>query len=321
MTMYPLNMRIIVTSLGFRWIGDDEGGWQVDFMRKIRNILIEAAALGLLLVAVTLPAGASTTHAKFIKAVHAWVPSTKHLKNKNLVAAGEVVCHALEQYPGHGQEAWQPVEEAFGTFQNNPQVANVFTQAQMNEIFGESVLFLCPSYEQGIRQFNQIQGDGSANPNWIPTSKTPPPAPPRIVPVPAVVNTAAVYQEATELSPALSSDSAARIVGLANDVCDDFAKSLTPSDLASQAPVTGLASEVSSRLHGPNADDVSSTAEATTIIVDATNFICPQYEYVGAVAFLFPTITTATTAEAEADGLCSVEAGALVPGESAPACS
>ena len=245
---------------------------------RLRNILIGAAALTLPLVTLTGTAGASTSRSKFIKAVHAWVPSTKHLKNKNLVAAGEVVCHALKQYPvGHGQEAWKPVEEVFGTFQNNPQVANVFTQTQVNEIFGESVLFLCPSYEQGVRQFNQIEGDGSANPNWIPTSKTPPPAPPKIVPVPAVVNTAAVYQEATELSPALSSDSAAKIVGLTDDVCDDFAKSLTPADLASQTPVTGLASEVSSQLYGPNADYVSSTAEATTIIVDATNFICPQY--------------------------------------------
>ena len=71
----------------------------MDFMTKLRNILIAGAALALPLVAVASPAGASTPHPKFITAIHRVAPASKHLTNKYLINLGETACHTLGQHP------------------------------------------------------------------------------------------------------------------------------------------------------------------------------------------------------------------------------
>jgi hypothetical protein len=67
-------------------------------IRMIRTIIIGAVALSLSLVAIASPAGASTSHPKFVKAVHKMAPATKHVPNKVLVAFGEHVCYEINDY-------------------------------------------------------------------------------------------------------------------------------------------------------------------------------------------------------------------------------
>src|ERR1700722_4610834 len=69
-------------------------------MAKIRNLLIGAAALALLLVSIASPSGASTSYSqsKFIRSIHTWLPATKHFTQRHLVAAGTAICQGVEHY-------------------------------------------------------------------------------------------------------------------------------------------------------------------------------------------------------------------------------
>lgn len=156
----------------------------MDFMTKLRNILIAGAALALPLVAVASPAGASTPHPKFITAIHRVAPASKHLTNKYLINLGETACHTLGQHPttpGVVDGDFGPVAEVLGTIQDdNLQYNDGLSDTQISEVLGVSILYLCPSYEPGVKQFDQIEGSGVTDPGggsewvWQPASSAPP---------------------------------------------------------------------------------------------------------------------------------------------------
>jgi hypothetical protein len=162
-------------------------------MKLLRNILIAGAALSLPVLAAA-PAGASTSHPKFIKALHAWAPATKQHTNESEVSTGETICHRLGQYasnevPGvdgendvNGGLPWgyTPVVATFSGFVNesgqvligsngtyNPQ-----GQVLLDDIFGVSVLDLCPGYEPAVKYINRTGAEGSVG-TFPTTNKVP----------------------------------------------------------------------------------------------------------------------------------------------------
>ena len=157
-------------------------------MTKLRNTLIGAAALSLSLVAVASPAGASTPHPKFINTIHRVAPFSKHRTTKYLVNFGETTCHVLGKYPtypGNPNGDMGPVAEVLGIVQdNNSEYSDGFSDTQISDLVGVSILYLCPSYELGVQQFNQNEGSGATDPGggsewvWEPASSaSPTPAP------------------------------------------------------------------------------------------------------------------------------------------------
>ena len=79
-------------------------------MKLLRNILIGAAALTLPVMAAA-PAGASTPHPKYVNWVHKYIPVTKHIPNKKIVAFGEKTCDYLRA----GNSSWESRREHAGT--------------------------------------------------------------------------------------------------------------------------------------------------------------------------------------------------------------
>ncbi len=160
---------------------------------RLRNILIGAAALTLPLVTLTGTAGASTspskaTQAKFIKALHAWAPATKQHTDKSEVSEGDVICLNLEMNGNVKADAavGQPkgttaVEVTFSDFVNeNSQVlinsqnstgSVVAGQTLENDIFGVSVLELCPRFEPAVKYLNSPGGPFNAG--RVPTTSKP----------------------------------------------------------------------------------------------------------------------------------------------------
>ncbi len=161
--------------------------------RTIRTIIIGAAALTLPLVALTGTAGASTspskaTQAKFIKALHAWAPATKQHTNKSEVSEGETICRNLGRNGNEQADAavGQPrgttaVEETFSDFVNensrvlinsqNSTGSVLAGQTLENDIFGVSVLELCPRFERAVKYLNSPGGPFNAG--RVPTTSKP----------------------------------------------------------------------------------------------------------------------------------------------------
>ena len=153
---------------------------------KLRNILIAGAALALPLVAVASPAGASTPHPKFITAIHRGPrrPSTSRTSISSTLAKRPVTHWKHPTTPGVIDGDFGPVAEVLGTIQDdNLQYNDGLSDTQISEVLGVSILYLCPSYEPGVKQFDQIEGSGVSDPGgghewvWQPGSSAPPPAP------------------------------------------------------------------------------------------------------------------------------------------------
>ncbi len=238
--------------------------------------------------------------AKFIKAVHTWVPSTKHEKNHYLFTTGEAICHNLGLYPqdpGVVDGDIGGIPTVLGTFQDentrdeNNQGVTPFTKAQVADIFGMSVLFLCPRYGLGVQQFNQAEGGTQAASvgDWVPTTKTPPlPQPPSQPPAsesepsgacdPQMTCTSgagyqptakqnAVFAKDAKIVPTLGTfdgtGSEYEVTFMSDAVCEELGQGFDPGPIDSVL-LENLPAPLSNRA-------------ATTIIMVATVNFCPQY--------------------------------------------
>ena len=133
-------------------------------MNKIRSIIIGAVAILAPLSLVTAPAGASTSHAKFIKASKAWVPNLRGDSGNTELEAGEYVCSIL-------RKTGEVITTVGIVLANVP--ANINGEHAYFEVadtVGVSVLELCPSYEGAVRTYNASGGLGVA---LLPTTNSP----------------------------------------------------------------------------------------------------------------------------------------------------
>lgn len=173
--------------------------------KLLRNIIMGAAVLALPLVAVALPAGASTSQdSKFIRAIHAWVPVTKQHTDRSEISEGEAICHniravASNQVTGINGEndaavgwprgttavtsAWSALTNESGQLfistvnQGLPAQAAYTVDA---DLLGISVLDLCPNFEHAAKYINQHGLMGGAGmlpttnkvPQWASSSGT-----------------------------------------------------------------------------------------------------------------------------------------------------
>jgi hypothetical protein len=215
-------------------------------MTRVLTILTAAAALALSL-AVTAPAGAPSSNPEFIKALHAWAPATRQHTNTSEIAEGKSICRNLKlvannRVPGINGEndaavghprGTTAVEEVWSALLNNSDQLFTSTvtqglpfQAAVTldaDLFGVSVLKLCPHFETAAKYANQHNLIGSAGklpttstvPEWAirattngyayslvrptPTSTTVPPQPLKALPTPFPPAPAALAQVMNDL--------------------------------------------------------------------------------------------------------------------------
>jgi hypothetical protein len=68
-------------------------------VKAISLMAVAVCALTLPIVAVASPAGASTSHPKYISALHRLAPGTRSVSTKKLLALGEATCNIFKFAP------------------------------------------------------------------------------------------------------------------------------------------------------------------------------------------------------------------------------
>jgi hypothetical protein len=113
----------------------------MDFMTKLRNVLIGAVAVVTSLALVAAPAGAAQSHPKYIRAIEGVTPSLNHYSPKRLVQAGEQTCSSFRQ--------WGP-DDIEGIVSGLGWQFDSFNARQLGTVMTGAVRYFCPSYWSAI---------------------------------------------------------------------------------------------------------------------------------------------------------------------------
>lgn len=108
-------------------------------MKSVKNIKIIIIGLLGFAAVVVLPvsvAGATTSHSKYISALHRVAPATKKISTKKLVGLGESICNFTGVAPASDEV--KLLDESSNSFH--------FPKRQVSAIVSTSVAYLCPTH-------------------------------------------------------------------------------------------------------------------------------------------------------------------------------